>query len=366
MAVTNIYVNNGNVGAKDGTTEAKGWPTLGEAEDDITTNTRTDVHVWVKNTGVAYDEAHATVGGVAVLGILFGAGTATAPIVWESYTITIGDTGYDPDSRVVIDASGGGDIVTGIACLAVYNNFIGFDITSSLAIGVSIADNVTFVNCRFQNNGGDGLSQEYGADFVICINCEFDNNSGKGADVGTGTFVNCSAYNNTSYGCNCVFGGIFINCLGFGNEEFGSGVTPFVANVKPFIVYGCTCDGNNQGNGTWLVGESGVAAQCLAVNNIFYNCLYGLVGKVGEDPSYNFPNLNNLYYDNATDTNITGGVDADHGDVLADPLFVDVGSDDYQLRPGSPAINAGLGTNIDIGYSQANRNQIPRGRRHNV
>ncbi|HSA22990.1 MAG TPA: lamin tail domain-containing protein, partial [Myxococcota bacterium] len=62
------------------------------------------------------------------------------------------------------------------------------------------------------------------------------------------------------------------------------------------------------------------------------------------------PNLtHNLVWGNTVD--YAGQAVADPGDLSADPLFVDLGNDDFHLRPGSPAMDTGSdhdGTEVDF------------------
>lgn len=86
-------------------------------------------------------------------------------------------------------------------------------------------------------------------------------------------------------------------------------------------------------------------------NNIFYIPNHHFISKQS-----GFIHENNLYYlGGGTDSGFTPGP----GEIFADPLFVNVGARDFHLRPGSPAIDAGvrLGTTRDY-----DDNPVPAGR----
>tara|TARA_Y100000034_G_C6876595_1_gene401021 strand:+ start:168 stop:1325 length:1158 start_codon:yes stop_codon:yes gene_type:complete len=73
----------------------------------------------------------------------------------------------------------------------------------------------SFINCRFDNNGGSGLEQQ-STSFSLIHKCLFDNNTGDGARVGSSSRITDSIfYNNGDDGlfvnnsgaivCNCIF-----------------------------------------------------------------------------------------------------------------------------------------------------------------
>lgn len=70
---------------------------------------------------------------------------------------------------------------------------------------------------------------------------------------------------------------------------------------------------------------------------------------------------NNLYYCADGSTDDPCGKPLGAGELIADPIFVDIKTGDYHLRPESPAINSGmvLGYNLDLGNVALNENQIP-------
>lgn len=91
-----------------------------------------------------------------------------------------------------------------------------------------------------------------------------------------------------------------------------------------------------------LVGSSsGVADNCIVINNIVYdNPRHGI--REGSQAGANNRYLNNLVYENGTNWSLVRG--SDSGTVAADPQFVNYqpdGTGDYRLSPLSPAIGAG-------------------------
>ncbi len=125
-------------------------------------------------------------------------------------------------------------------------------------------------------------------------------------------------------------------------------------------------------NSTFVGNVNGVnASTCAPVNvrnTIFaYNSgsgiSYGAQGCPASTIQYNlfWRNGANAAADVVRDSAPIDASDVGQAQVIADPLFVDVSTADYHLRPGSPAIDAGAptdapppvsGLRMDLGYSQ--------------
>ncbi|HUO69804.1 MAG TPA: choice-of-anchor Q domain-containing protein [Solirubrobacteraceae bacterium] len=85
--------------------------------------------------------------------------------------------------------------------------------------------------------------------------------------------------------------------------------------------------------------EAGVSATLVIANNVIAsNSAVGLfLSEV--DPATTVTQHHNLFFANATDIAANPSVSPGPGSIMADPLFV--GAGDYELKPDSPAIDAG-------------------------
>ncbi len=118
----------------------------------------------------------------------------------------------------------------------------------------------------------------------------------------------------------------------------------------------------------WSYSDGGANSNILIRNNIF-------VTGPRVEPVFSraeFEHQNNLFYRTDADTippqpnvfayqrkYLGAGARLSDTDKLADPLFRDMPNDDYHLRPGSPAINAGA----QLGYDRDfDGNVIPKGK----
>jgi len=255
-------------------------------------------------------------------------GTATAPITF------ISDTKWRAKivsgSKLIFDNSGD------------YVHIIGFDISSSG--GVSVALEITGSHDLIQGNhvhnmggitcsgtpGGAGISDDSpGSDNTFDGN--MINNIGDyptACDYIHALYIddagdvveNNISYNNTGNGfyVNHETGSVtFINNLAFANAEYGIGINGTQA-VSGFVI------ANNISMGNGLAGFKtwGVITGAQYINNIVFN------------------NPTNFIQD---------GAGTDQGTITADPQFVNYqanGSGDYHLKATSPAIDAGISTNV--------------------
>ncbi len=275
-------------------------------------------------------------------------GTATAPIIFEGYTNTIGDGG-----EAVLDGDG---ILT--------NGWTTF--------GVSAFIYHVFRNLRMTNFTNHGLNAALTSHMDI-IRCRFDNNSADGArTVGHSTFTGCYFHNNGAYGLysrkqNTVIAcisnhnsrdGIYseddcviYRCLVVGNGEININVP----EDSRRLVVNCTVDGDgkvstigvNTGN-TFLGGVS-----CF--NNIIYDCQVGISSL--NDISETSLSAHNLLYDNTLNYSL---FETQFGEVLENPLFIDEDNLDYSLTNGSPAVKAGFDLS-SVGWIDFSAQQIDIG-----
>ncbi len=207
----------------------------------------------------------------------------------------------------------------------------------------------TVLNCSFigntASNLGGGMYNRDGSPTVN--NCTF---SGNTASLGGGMFnnnsnptvSNCVFIGNTATASsgggmaniggssptvsNCVFIGNTAGNNGGGMANFGTGDSPTVTN--------CTFSGNTADFGAAMIiaGGSPIVTSCTlwgdSPNEIF---------NAGGAPTVAYCNIEGGYTG-------TGNIDAD-------PLFVDPGSGDYHLSPGSPCIDAGNNNAVPAGIT---------------
>jgi len=99
-------------------------------------------------------------------------------------------------------------------------------------------------------------------------------------------------------------------------------------------------------------------------NNIFVvaNGVQVLVTAPYDVANYNqVIHENNLYFCTDGSTDNPCGEPLGTGEMIADPLFTDINTGDYQLRKGSPAINSGmsLGYQVDLNRGPLEKDGIP-------
>ena len=122
-------------------------------------------------------------------------------------------------------------------------NWVNCQFTSATSHGyytTNEANYHSFINCRFDNNGGSGLEQQ-SSSFSMYHKCLFDNNAGDGARIG--------AFSRIS---NCVF--------------YNNGDDGLFSNTSGALVCDCVFD-NNGSDGVSTTGTS----QGIYVNNLYTN-----------------------------------------------------------------------------------------------
>jgi len=304
--------NNANAGTSEGSGNA--WATIQKAADTVAAADK----VWVKNVGGDYVENIT----------LATAGTAGSEIEWEGYTSSTGDNG-----RVTINPSSGVGVTGNAKDYQVWKNFrftggsVGYN-------GSTTSDRVTFFNCRFDNNSGNGAAL---GTYCAFYRCQFDNNSADGIDVtGSAGFYGCVAFANSARQIE-TDDGVFYRCLVYGCASGQYGIlTNDYTDPAHSVFIGNTIDGEN----TTVVGiyTAGSINLVAVIDNILYDCGKGIDFDVTNQRIHNVL-ANNLFNSNTT---AREGSVYSVDEVTTAPAFTDEASDDYTLGGASPAIDAGM------------------------
>jgi hypothetical protein len=199
--------------------------------------------------------------------------------------------------------------------------------------------------CTFAGNAAAHVGavfsyEDSGEGSFLASDCVFSDNQGSESTGGVAighlesTYLNCLVARNTSVMLN---GGIaeasgyvtLINCVVSRNESGqGAGVAPGSWEV---VLVNCTIAGNLGGG----LGEGGTVGYMTASNCILWgNSPYQI-----EDPGVT-----------VVHSDVEGGWPGT-GNIDADPLFVQPGTDNLRLSIGSPCVNAGDNTAIPPGVT---------------
>jgi len=209
-----------------------------------------------------------------------------------------------------------------------FHNATGAGVVSTTNGGVR----VMFFNCRFDNNGNDGITIRNPAMF---IGCEFDNNvDGWGAITYTKSFVFCYFHDNSADGLD--YGGDGISIIGSvadtnaddGFKILTGGRVAFVNNVA----YNNTNDGftpitsDSNGDPAWMVINNISTDNGTGYRRLTNNYQPGFFGY-------------NTY--NGNTTNLSNFAVREFSNISTDPDFTDDAAGDFTLKSSSPAIDAG-------------------------
>lgn len=281
--------------------------------------------------------------------------------------------GEDLAEGTIID----GFTVTGAANgLYISNNLHGRD-GGGMILTVSDVNNVckpTIQNCRFINN--DVISGDGGGIYVfqaspIIQNCQFISNFAE--TDGAGLFLfgteemkisNCSFIRNI---CYFAGGGIasYIPNLEVENSLFSNGFAEidgggaiYTALGSNLTVRNCTFTENDVDEGEGSVFYFG--GTTLAYNSIFWRNGKGQRSAFPDDFDPEDPfngNLEDLVLSHCIYQDGWPGFN----NIDADPLFIDVSSRNFNLLPSSPAINAGINSEVILPLDLAGNSRIVNG-----
>ncbi len=236
---------------------------------------------------------------------------------------------------------------------------------SNGGIDIRTATNVTMIDCIARRiddgDGGDGDSDGYDLNYItnlIAINCLAEDNGEDGFDnTCTGTFINCVSRNHgacgmkfwrrsgDSYADHTV---TLINCNICSNGEtglkFSSGDTT-IASPPIGNIYNCTLDDNGQEAIAWRAAKTSDSARISRITNTIISnngtpgVAYYSIGVM--TPAVNVVDVDHcLFHDNQY---APSGVNSNTNSVTGDPLFFGSDSGYFEVRTGSPAIDAGTG-----------------------
>lgn len=262
-------------------------------------------------------------------------GTTTAPVYWIGYIAGTARTqAYTTDRPVFDGATNTTNCIefSDTASNVVKNIWCKRASSDGIVGGNSSSVNITLVNVKSSNNGGDGLA---GGHQPNLIDCEFNNNASDG--VSTNSSASWKAF----------------GCYSHDNTAKG------FENVNSLSFYALFCIADSNGSHGFIVPVCSIF-NCLAYNNtgttdgfnlsansslyVLYNNIAMSNGRYGfnrvSSSSYVVGDYN-LYNGNGT-AGLNGITAGDH-DLTSDPLFTDAAGGDFTFSSSSsPAIGTGF------------------------
>ena len=280
-------------------------------------------------------------------------GTFAAPILVRG----AGSLGEDDGSVATISGGGTlGAIFDDRATGGNYTHFEGLRITNATSFGFRFANpqpGILFERCRIDNHGAEGVQIGQPAVQITFIDCELDSNGGSSirsaiADVGEVSLINCLIHGNGTHGVEVNHVLTIQNCWIYNNTLDGVNCI----GAPDFMSVTNTVIDNNGDDG--IKASSTTLIHMLIVNNIISNNVGWGVSLEGTD--VNGIRGSNLYFTNTLGDVTFDGIGAATlaafetigGSLVGDPLFVNttLGSEDYRIGSGSPALEAGYPTTL--------------------
>ena len=310
--MTTYYVD-GAVGSdvNDGLAEGAGnaWATIDHAMNNVVAND----HVYVKASATYAETPN-----------LDTAGGTTTNIIFEGYTTTPGDGG-----RATINSGGNYNLTSSLG--NAYYIFRNFRFTGAISHGLNLGSTslIAWINCEFDNNGGDGISCHTNHYFY---ECEAYGNTIEGIDANSCFLYHNKIYSNGNQGASGGSGPVIGNLI----YENGGGGSHQLVGAFP-DVHNNTIDGA----GTTASCISNSNNLCRITNNICRNATTGVSNSntTRGAPTYHgynaFDGITNKYA-NPNQQNV--GLN----DVEGDVNFTDEANDDYTLGVGSIAKGAAM------------------------
>jgi len=277
-------------------------------------------------------------------------GTVASPIIIEGYASITGDQGVVINDGTSNPGNGWLTPNNNIYCVYKYLRMTNFTLRGWRGVGTDYAK---FIECRFDNNGNDGI---YLGSVCTLLGCYAHNNTNSGFVLSSNDahVLSCISVNNGLDGFQVNKKIVLYNCLSVSNGRYG--VYSTFNDQQTFM--NCTIDGNNQTTeiGMYFINET--KGRIVCINNIVVGCVSGMVANT--DTKENTVSMNNLLFNNTVNYS---KIQTFFGEVLANPLFINPSGLDYSLSNASPALNAGfdlamnpwietLGSQINIGALQ--------------
>lgn len=222
-------------------------------------------------------------------------------------------------------------------CRTSWNQPVNGAAAGSSAVGHGLTE-VRYENCVFANNkcfgayaGSAGLSVSKGAQ-VDLVNCRFLENETSGAGGALGVSWTDAA---TSVSMT--------NCI-VANNINQTGEAAVYLNSGSLTMVNCTVAGNS-GHGVEIDSVSSAIQPADLRNNIFFdNVQYGVVERKQISSFYNnifYANANQLYWGSAKNSeSAINGISGSSGNLVRDPMLVNLANNNARLQSGSQAINA--------------------------
>ncbi len=224
-------------------------------------------------------------------------GTAANPIIWEAHVADVSSNEIGDFGIVTLDANGKTNAIETAVGGAVYHVFIGFNLINATDDGANLNgstdDNVTFIRCRAELNGANGIQ---GDREIVMVFCDLDNNTLNGFDGGLRNKAINSVFRNNGIRGYVADLSFVLGCLSVVN-----GTNQIHVNGSQSIVYGCTVDGDNVGGTIGIFQDVAASGTWMAINNIITDCDIGIQDDTAGGQAAIL--YNNLYNNNTPDTN---------------------------------------------------------------
>jgi hypothetical protein len=220
------------------------------------------------------------------------------------------------------------------------NRYYGFEIRNcpGWAIQVLSGAQHEVARCYIHDNGN--AVQWSGSDSIFGPGNRVTRHGWTAIQVGAKTAVHGNRLHDNG-GPGMVLGGAAQQTVVWGNVIAFNGLgLDLGANANNIRVLHNTIHGNA---GVGVDVHSNVGGLELRNNVISHNAEWGVEAR-----DSNFAaRTNNAYYRNRSDV-CSGCTTPDGSQITADPRYIDTAAGDLRLQPGSPLINAGTDTGLDV------------------
>ncbi len=213
--------------------------------------------------------------------------------------------------------------------------------STDLMVGSDTGDFIAYTNCSIMGTGTATGSRALELDNECsAVNCDITLTGGSAASIAFDSdnqcrAVNCISYNTSSSSIATAISslnGTFVNCLIY--DTPGRGIF-FTSNNSQNMVVNCTFENVVAAITT---ENSQATPMMVIVNNIAKDCTTGFLTNGHSATQWliaQYNHFNNNGYDYDPSPAFIGLVGFQ--DLASDPLFVNEGTDDYNLQNGSPA-----------------------------